>query len=256
MRQISYPGSFALLFVWSLGIGLLSSSLLAEAQESAKPKAVIELFTSQGCSSCPPADKLLGKLAKRDDVIALTLPVDYWDYLGWKDTLAKPQYSKRQRSYAQARGDRQVYTPQVVINGRTHAVGSRKGAVNAAIRKVTKQLSNSFVAIKISVKDDKIIVDLGEAPRGLKRHKGTLWMATITNSVPVKIKRGENHGRNITYSNVVKSLKPIGEWNGSNQKLVFNKKDFMGKGADGCTVFLQQGKSGQIIGAAELKSWL
>src|ERR687884_289212 len=90
----------------------------------ASPQAVVELFTSQGCSSCPPADAMLGELARRPDVIALSLPVDYWDYLGWKDTLAQPAFSARQRAYAGARGDRQVYTPQVIVNGATPCVGS------------------------------------------------------------------------------------------------------------------------------------
>ena len=92
----------------------------------ATTKAVIELFTSQGCSSCPPADALLGEYAKRDDVLALSFPVDYWDYLGWKDTLASHENTERQRAYAAARGDRQVYTPQVVVNGVEHMVGSTR----------------------------------------------------------------------------------------------------------------------------------
>ena len=99
----------------------------------AGPRAVIELFTSQGCSSCPPADKLLGQLAGDPSVIALSLPVDYWDYLGWKDTLALHGHTVRQKAYAQARGDGAVYTPQVVVNGVVHALGSDKAAIEKAI---------------------------------------------------------------------------------------------------------------------------
>src|SRR3979409_1950821 len=99
----------------------------------ADPRAVVELFTSQGCSSCPPADKLIGELSADPSLVTLSLPIDYWDYLGWKDTLADPRHSARQRAYASKRGDRQVYTPQVVINGSVHALGSDKAAIERAI---------------------------------------------------------------------------------------------------------------------------
>ena len=98
-----------------------------------EPRAVVELFTSQGCSSCPPADKLIGELAHDPSLVALSLPVDYWDYLGWKDTLALHGNSNRQRDYAVTRGDREVYTPQAVINGVVHALGSDKSAIEQAI---------------------------------------------------------------------------------------------------------------------------
>src|SRR5438552_15310242 len=90
----------------------------------ADPRAVVELFTSQGCSSCPAADKLMGELGQDPSIVAMSLPIDYWDYLGWKDTLALPGHSKRQRAYARARGDREVYTPQAVVNGAMHVLGS------------------------------------------------------------------------------------------------------------------------------------
>src|SRR6266851_3411915 len=99
----------------------------------AEPRALLELFTSQGCSSCPAADKLLGELSGDPALVALSVPIDYWDYLGWKDTLASPAHSARQRGYARVRGDRQVYTPQIVINGSTHALGSDRSAVDRAI---------------------------------------------------------------------------------------------------------------------------
>src|SRR5262245_55076196 len=92
-------------------------------------RGVVELFTSQGCSSCPAADRLLGELASDRSIVALSLPIDYWDYLGWKDTLAKPRHTARQRGYAQQRGDREVYTPQVVVNGALHVLGSDRGAI-------------------------------------------------------------------------------------------------------------------------------
>src|ERR1039457_127127 len=99
---------------------LVASYALASAGE---PRALLELFTSQGCSSCPAADKLLGEFANDPSLIAVSVPIDYWDYLGWKDTLASPAHSARQRGYARVRGDRQVYTPQIVVSGSTHVLG-------------------------------------------------------------------------------------------------------------------------------------
>jgi hypothetical protein len=110
--------------------GLLIATAVARAGE---PRALLELFTSQGCSSCPAADKLLGELAADPSLVAISVPIDYWDYLGWKDTLASPAHSARQRAYARVRGDRQVYTPQIVVNGAMHALGSDRAAIERAI---------------------------------------------------------------------------------------------------------------------------
>src|SRR5206468_6473599 len=104
----------------------------------AEPRAVIELFTSQGCSSCPPADQLLGELEDDPSLVSVSVPVDYWDYLGWKDTLADPRNTARQKAYAHARGDGQVYTPQVVVNGALHVVGSDRSAIEHAIAETRK----------------------------------------------------------------------------------------------------------------------
>src|SRR5712664_522005 len=104
----------------------------------AEPRAVVELFTSQGCSSCPPADQIIGELAKDPSVIALSLPIDYWDYLGWKDTLADSRFSARQKAYSHMRGEREVYTPQVVVNGSAHVIGSDRNGIESAISNTEK----------------------------------------------------------------------------------------------------------------------
>src|SRR3989442_6597977 len=109
------------------------SSIAAYSFARAEPRAVMELFTSQGCSSCPAADKLLGELAADPSLVAVSVPIDLWDYLGWKDTLADPRNTARQRGYAHTRGDGQVYTPQVVVNGSLHVLGSDKAAIDRAI---------------------------------------------------------------------------------------------------------------------------
>src|SRR5450432_1411576 len=117
----------------------------------AEPRAVIELFTSQGCSSCPPADKLLSQFVTDPSLIPISLPIDYWDYLGWKDTLADPRNSARQRAYSRVRGDRDVYTPQVVVNGSVHALGSDKEAIEAAIASSRKSGATLSLPVTMTV---------------------------------------------------------------------------------------------------------
>src|SRR5437660_6572357 len=123
----------------TLSFGVIASAMLAAAvASSAEPRGVVELFTSQGCSSCPPADKLAGELAHDPSLVVLSLAIDYWDYLGWKDTLALPGHANRQRAYSKVRGDREVYTPQVVVNGVVHTLGSDKAAIEQAIAQSRK----------------------------------------------------------------------------------------------------------------------
>src|SRR5215467_1612925 len=134
----------------SLAVAACGLFLLGDAA-SADPRAVVELFTSQGCSSCPPADKLLGELAKDPNVIALSLPIDYWDYLGWKDTLADKRFTARQKAYSHMRGDREVYTPQVVINGKVHAVGSDRAGIEEAIQQTTREIGVMSLPVSLTV---------------------------------------------------------------------------------------------------------
>src|SRR5258707_4857710 len=118
---------------WSGALGVCAIVAIIRPAQATEPRAVVELFTSQGCSSCPPADKIMGELAKDPSVIALSMPIDYWDYLGWKDTLADSRFSARQKAYSQMRGDRDVYTPQVIVNGSVHLIGSDRAGIEGAI---------------------------------------------------------------------------------------------------------------------------
>ena len=118
---------------WSGALGVCAIVAVIRPAH-AEPKAVVELFTSQGCSSCPAADKLLGELARDPSVIALSLPIDYWDYLGWKDTLADSRFTARQKAYSRMRGDRDVYTPQAIVNGAAHVIGSDRARIEGAIK--------------------------------------------------------------------------------------------------------------------------
>ncbi|MBN8982949.1 MAG: DUF1223 domain-containing protein, partial [Rhizobiales bacterium] len=133
---------------WSGMLGVVAMTATVQPATAQSPRAVVELFTSQGCSSCPPADKILGELARDPSVVALTMPIDYWDYLGWKDTLADSRFSTRQKAYSRMRGDRDVYTPQVIVNGERHLIGSDRTAIDTAMRE-TKQ-ANDVMSVPVS----------------------------------------------------------------------------------------------------------
>jgi len=177
-----------------------------------EPKAVVELFTSQGCSSCPPADRLLGNLAHDPSVIAMSLPVDYWDYLGWKDTLALKGHSKRQRAYSAARGDGAVYTPQAVVNGVVHALGSDKAAIEEAVAKSRNDKLALRLAVKAAIEDGRVVVNVpgvdGEPV------SAEVWLCPVTDKIEVTIQRGENRGQNLNYYNVVRRWVKLGTWSG------------------------------------------
>jgi hypothetical protein len=219
--------------------------------DAGEARTVVELFTSQGCSSCPPADALLGDISTRDDVIALTLPVDYWDYLGWKDTFASPAHTLRQQAYARQRGDRQVYTPQMVFNGRSHTVGSHKSAVESAIAEQAALMAESGIPVTISSSDDAIMVTAGAFAGDGDAPNATVWLLLTTKLEEVDISRGENGGRRLSYSNVVRMMMPIGQWNGEAIEISLPKADLMG-GYDGCTAILQVDGTGPILGASHL----
>ena len=246
------------MWIYRTGVAGFAIALMisanAYAGAAAAQLSVVELFTSQGCSSCPPADALLGRLSVRKDLVALTFPVDYWDYLGWKDTLASPAYSARQRSYARARGDGQVYTPQIVIGGKAHVVGSHTSAVKKAILKSAKRDTGS-VSLTMHTEGDTIIITAGAAPKGARVKPATIWLALVKKSATVKIRRGENRGSTITYHRVVKTMTPVGQWTGEKVTIKLPKNHLQSTDADGCTVLLQQDQAGPIIAAAEMKNW-
>jgi hypothetical protein len=231
---------------------LVTSCALASAGE---PRALVELFTSQGCSSCPPADELLGELAADPSLVALSLPIDYWDYLGWKDTLANPGHSSRQRAYARVRGDRDVYTPQVVVNGTIHVLGSDKAAIERAIAQTDRNAAVMSVPVQLSVADNGLNVKI----TGGKEHRGgEVWLCPLTKSAPVEIGRGENHGRTITYHDVVRSWLKLGDYNGSDESFsvplarVFGEQVF-GDQVNAVAVMVQEGtkeKPGIVLGTS------
>lgn len=232
--------------------GLVAALTLCAATPShaGELKAVVELFTSQGCNSCPPADKLLGELAQDDKLIALSVPVDYWDYLGWRDTLALNEHSLRQKGYSASRGDRQVYTPQVVINGIAEATGSNRSIIDAVIAApaTAKKLN---VPVSLQHNGANLELSIGAGTGG----KATIWVLSVLKSVPVTIKKGENKGKTITYTNAVRAWTPVGEWDGNPLKTTIRVADLEMTGADTCVVLVQAGSKevpGPIRGAAIL----
>ena len=217
-------------------------------------RGVVELFTSQGCSSCPPADQLLGELASEPGIVALSLPIDYWDYLGWKDTLAKPRHSARQRGYAQLRGDREVYTPQVVVNGTVHVMGSDRSAIEMAIANTSHSGPTLSVPVKLALRADALAVSVGSA--SASSPPGEVWLCALSKSVPVTIGRGENHGRTIAYHNVIRRWLKLGDWSGAARTFNVPATEFAADGVDAVAVLIQGGalESPEIMLGAALES--
>jgi hypothetical protein len=228
--------------------GLAFMTALTPIESVAEPRrmVVIELFTSQGCSSCPPADALLQTYTERPGIVALTLPVDYWDYLGWKDTLASPKYTKRQRLYAKSFGG-QPYTPQVVINGVKHVIGSHATDIDRTIEKISVQLDPYRVPLSLASDGRTLTIEVGATAE--PEVSGTVWLAAVRPRVEVDITHGENRGRKLSYFNVVRELTPVGIWSGKTAKLELPHSEMLRAGEQ-CAVWLQVEGTGRIIAAA------
>jgi len=213
---------------------------------------VIELFTSQGCSSCPPADSLLSEMIRNNPkLIALTLPVDYWDYIGWKDTLASPAFTARQKAYAATRSDHQIYTPQAVVNGVSPVVGSDRDEIEAASRTSFGKDGALSVPLAANPNDNGLSVDLGAAPQGAPR-AGTFWLFQIARERTVAIGRGENSGHRVTYANVVRHMRRIGDWTGQPTHFDIPGQHLTSPDSDSFALVLQAGsesRPGLILAA-------
>ena len=239
--------------ITAAGLIVAASIASAGAQE---PRAVLELFTSQGCSSCPAADKLLGELSRDPSLVTLSLPVDYWDYLGWKDTLALHGHTSRERAYAETRGDRAVYTPQIVVNGVAHAVGSDRKAIENAIAQTRSSAAPLKLPVTMSVADGKVSVSVPAAAG--EQRSGEVWLCPISGKVEVVIERGENRGKTIAYTNVVRRWVKLGDWNGQAKTFSLPVADLANgnlslKDVDRVAVIVQSGaaaKPGLMLGAA------
>ena len=236
---------------WSGALGVCAIVAIIRPAH-ADPRAVVELFTSQGCSSCPPADKIIGELAKDPSVIALSMPIDYWDYLGWKDTLADARFSARQKAYSQMRGDRDVYTPQIIVNGSAQLIGSDRAGIEGAIGDTQKTDGVMSVPVSMSLAGKQINVSVAASGKSPAEH-GEVWICSISKAVPISIGRGENSGRQVIYYNVVRNLLKVGDWNGSSGSWTVPLENISREGVDAAVVYIQDGsrdKPGPMLGAA------
>ncbi len=220
----------------------LAAALATALPARADAPVVVELFTSQGCNSCPPADAFLGELAMRPDVVALSLHVDYWDYIGWKDPFARPEATARQRAYGRSLGRNMVYTPQMVIDGEVDEVGSDRAGV---LRKIA------------AARRGKIAVELRETAPGQWRvilpgaaidlaEPATVWLAVFDREKTTVVPRGENAGVTLKNYHVVREWRRLGEWNAQPAEFPLD----VAAGGDGCAVIVQAGETGPVLGAA------
>ncbi len=233
-----------------IGFSLLPASAVAGQSQ---PLTIIELYTSQGCSSCPPADNLLGELAQRDDVLALSFHVDYWNYIGWTDPFASAQYTKRQRAYARYMDLRYIYTPQMVVNGAFEASGLKPAVIDDFIASakllpqvpiMLKQRDNSEIEVSIQPWD--------AAQGSLAGQTFVVWAAVYDKKHSTSVKRGENTGHTINNYNVVRNFRKVGNWDGNAHGFTVSLQGLRENGGEACAVFIQSEQTGRIMGAANL----
>lgn len=253
--------AFALALSVFAGAGLGGNALADDSLQAGKsqtgksdqPLGVVELFTSQGCNSCVPADELFAELATKENIVALAYHVDYWDYLGWKDTLSRKENTERQYEYMRAFGSRSVYTPQAVINGRSHVNGASRKEVDGSLARMKRSGEGMQVSIKVSRTSDRVMIDAGDAGAGPS--DAHLVIVYFDSPQTIKIAKGENSGRSMTYWNAVTGIQTAGMWHGKAQRYELPMSEISKKSKNGgCAVLLQSvgedGLPGPILGAA------
>ena len=230
---------------------LLAVPLFAAPPANAGSPVVVELFTSEGCDACPPADRYLFDLRERDGVIALAFHVDYWDYLGWTDRFAREAFAGRQRAYARALGAPMVYTPQIVVDGARHAIGSDRSAVDEAIAAAAGRPSALEVGLAWSDRR-ALVVSLPEAAwDGV----ATVWFARYAPEAESEVAAGENAGRRLVHANVVEELTAVGMWRGGAMEIMLPWEAVAGGDGDrdfGCAVVVQPEGQGPVLGAGRI----
>lgn len=236
-------------FIFSIVVFGMLASASVQAQEQVK--GVVELFTSQGCASCPPADEALRKLIQKGDVVGLSYHVDYWNYLGWADSLASKENTERQYGYARALGRNNVYTPQAVVNGRDHVKGADVQAIYSRIDAFKRAGEGLSVPVKAARVGDEISIDIGEG-----KGKADVVVAYFTREQVVDVQKGENQGKKISYWHSVYDVQTVGMWEGKSMSVKL-PASILSKAKDGgCAVLLQtsdaQGNPAAIVGAGVL----
>ena len=230
---------------------IVGAGLLAGRSAAAEPRGgpwSIELFTSQGCSSCPPADLNLGKLATRPDIVALSFHIDYWDYIGWKDRFATKESTERQRVYARTLKQRYVYTPEMVVDGRTHEPGVKESAIEGLLAEARRQSPKRTTPELKRTADGTLTIRLAAAK--LDQPADVIVFAyDRRHSTPVE--RGENNGRRLENFNVVRHFEVVSRWNGTEQQWTVQAERFQPD--QGIAVLVQQADQGSVLGANKLE---
>ncbi|MGO6729133.1 DUF1223 domain-containing protein [Rhizobium ruizarguesonis] len=224
---------------------VLSGPLQAE---DGTPKGVVELFTAQGCSSCPPADAAFRKLVNQGDVIALAYHVDYWNYLGWADTLSSKENTERQYGYAKTMGRSNVYTPQAIVNGRGHLAGADLNGINSQINTYSSEGNGLTVPISAAMRGDELEIKIG-AGQG----KANVVMVYFDKEMTIDVEKGENSGQKISYLHSVTNVETVGMWDGKATSLTLPASVLQRPQLEGCAILLQSatadGDPAAILGA-------
>jgi hypothetical protein len=230
------------------GLGLSAERTARAADPLPNAPVVVELFTSQGCSSCPPADRLLGELSRRTDVIALSVHVDYWDYIGWKDPFASAATTARQHSYAQALKQRYVYTPEMVFNGAAHDPGTNPGRVERMVQQAAEKAGPRVNPVLSALSGGRGLIDL---PKTSGVSEADIWLLSVDPRHVTAVGRGENRGVTLTNFNVVRSIEKLATWQGEATRLKV-EANRLAPGA-AMVALVQTANHGPILGAARLE---
>jgi hypothetical protein len=231
------------------------ATLSAGESTRSKPIGVVELFTSQGCSNCPKADRAIEALALRDDVVTVAYHVDYWNYLGWADTLSARENTERQYGYARTLRIKNVFTPQIVLNGIRNTHYTDPDRIVGELDRLRGTRSGLPVAVSAVMADEELTIDIGDdAVPGAG--KADIVIAYFRKNSTVEIEKGENQGKTVTYRNAVTKIETVGMWEGRALTLKLPTAVIEKRGFDGCAILLQahddSGNPGRILGAAAL----
>ena len=231
-----------------LAAGLLLAAVAPPPASAGERLTVVELFTSQGCPLCPPADAFLGTLTKRSDVLALSFHVGYWDYIGWTDPFSKPGFTKRQEKYLVRFGLPYVFTPQAVIDGRMHASGNRQDSILQSIKAAGKVERGRIDVELTRVSAVQVRVHIAE-PEAVYRGEAEIILIRFDKRKETVVTHGENAGKTLVNYNVVRVMRPVADWNGEAVDLVQRLIELDDPGGDFCAVLIQERAQGRILGA-------
>jgi hypothetical protein len=231
----------------ALALALFAGAASNPAAADPAAPVVVELYTSQGCNSCPPADAYLAELAERPELIALSFHVDYWNYIGWSDPFSSASATQRQRDYGRTLGSRVVYTPQMVVDGQWDVIGSQRDAVERAIAEAAARPHLPVTLAGDATSGYRVIL-----PATRLDAPARLWMILYDREHETTVTRGENAGTVIENRNVVRSIMDLGAWDGTARELPLTLTPAQTRERDGCAVIVQKDGPGSVLGAAAI----